>query len=315
MALPPEVPAPNPPAGGPVPHPASGGPVPSPPAYPPAGLPGVYRQPGDAGRYPAQDPAGPYPGGPYPAGPLPDPAQGQAPVLLLRLLGFGLVVLMVGLGAGSVITQFFRQTTDVSTALAGSVERVSATTDVGRIRVRRTLPGEPLTIRRTVAWAFRQPTVNVDRQGGSVDVAARCPTAHISFGECTVDLDLAVPPGTAVVVRTSVGDVTVEGIDGDLTVTTSTGNAELRALRSGRVDASTSVGDLRISLLSAPRTVRAHTSTGDVTVAVPADGTAYQVIGRSSVGDRQVRVPTAPSATRSLEVSTSVGSVLVTTAH
>jgi hypothetical protein len=236
-------------------------------------------------------------------------------VLVVRLFGLGMALVLVGLGSLTVVSQFFRRTSDETTTVTGLVQQVVARTDVGNVSVHEGDPGEPLVIRHILTWSFDRPTAEVTQRDGRVEIVGHCPMTGVSFGHCSVDLDVILPRETSVVITSRTGDVTASGVGGTLVATTSTGDVDLRGLRSERVTATSSTGDVAVTLLAAPRSVRAGTSTGDVRVSVPADGTAYQVMAHTSVGDRTVRVPTDPVSSRTLNASTSVGDLVVTTEH
>jgi hypothetical protein len=236
-------------------------------------------------------------------------------VLVVRLLGLGMALVLVGLGSLTVVSQFFRRTSDETTTVTGQVQQVVARTDVGNVSVHEGGPGEPLVIRHVLTWSFDRPTAEVTQHDSRVEIVGHCPTTGVSFGHCSVDIDITLPRETSVVITSRTGDVTASGVGGTLEATTSTGDVDLRDLHSERVTATSSTGDVAVTLLAAPRSVRAGTSTGDVRVSVPADGTAYQVTALTSIGDRTVRVPTDPASSRTINASTSVGDLVVTTEH
>ncbi len=78
------------------------------------------------------------------------------------------------------------------------------------------------------------------------------------------------------------------------------------------MQAQTSTGDVRLAFATLPGTVHARTSTGDIQVQVPDDGTAYQVDTSTSVGSTHVAVATTPTSSHRLELVASVGDITVT---
>ena len=99
-----------------------------------------------------------------------------------------------------------------------------------------------------------------------------------SNGVCEIDLTVRVPLDTAVVVRSSSGDVRAEGVDGHVDLRTSDG--DVTVLRAGAsVDAESSSGEVTVE--DAGGHVVATSSDGDVTVR-NADGrvTATSASGR-----------------------------------
>jgi hypothetical protein len=236
-------------------------------------------------------------------------------VLVVRLLGLGLAFALVAVGTLSVITLFFQQRTHQSSAFAGPVRQVVAETDVGKITLRRAEPGQALVVRRTLTWSFRRPEAEVVNTAGVVTVSGRCLRQGTSLGACSVDMDILLPPEVAVQITTKTGDIHVEDVGGEITATAKTGDVKLRGLRSSRVNATTATGDIEVELVTAPKSVQAQTSTGDLRIIVPDDGTIYRISARATVGTQNVKIPTSPTATSTISASTSVGDLTLTVAR
>lgn len=159
---------------------------------------------------------------------------------------------------------------------------------------------------------------------------------------CSVDYELVVPEGTRVEGETGSGTVRVRGAS-EVRVTVSSGDIELRDV-TGRVDATTSSGDVLLERVGGPATVhsssgsvtgrdlagpvdastssgdiavdlnrqqdlRADTSSGDVEVSVPAGAYRVDTDGDRDGGD--VEVIDDPDARYALTLSTSSGSIAV----
>lgn len=281
----------------------------APSAGSPAGLPGAGREAeayGGASAYIVVEPSG------YP--PLPEPGSGRGNVLVVRMLGLGLALLLIAAGAMAVMVQFFRQTTDVSTAMVGTVQEVIARTEIGDVFVHQGGPGQPLVVRRVLHWSFDRPDAAITRSGTTVNVVATCRRGQASFGDCSVDLDITLPPGAAIRINTGTGDIGADGVTGTIEATTRTGDIALHDLRSGTVTADTGTGDVTLALLTPPQSVRARTSAGDLRVIVPPDGTAYRISARTAVGDRRIKLPSDPNGTRTIDASTSLGDLTLITA-
>lgn len=52
-------------------------------------------------------------------------------------------------------------------------------------------------------------------------------------------------------------------------------------------------------------------TTGDVVIAVPDDGEAYNVVGDSGDNDREVQIATDPNSDRIVDISTTTGEVTI----
>jgi Putative adhesin len=232
-------------------------------------------------------------------------------VALLRACGLLLTLAIVATVAGSLVAQFFQRTVVETSTLGPDVARVVTDVETGTVRVRVGPPGSAVRVTTTRRWSFRAPTTSSTVVAGTARLTARCDQGF-TLVLCSVDLDVVVPPGTDLELTVGTGQVVVDGADGQLRVAVATGDVAATALHSSAVQAAVTTGDLRLSFVSAPSNVAARTTTGDVTVTLPA-GERYRVHDSSTVGTRSVSVPTDPAATRTIEVSTTVGDVRVRT--
>lgn len=118
---------------------------------------------------------------------------------------------------------------------------------------------------------------------------------------CTVDYELVVPRGTTVSGESGSGTAVLEGVRG-VDVTSSSGDVRGSSL-AGPVMVETSSGDVELDLAT-PQDVRASTSSGNVDLTVP-DG-RYRV---DADGDADVDVIDDPDARHELVLETSSGDV------
>jgi DUF4097 and DUF4098 domain-containing protein YvlB len=190
------------------------------------------------------------------------------------------------------------------------VRTVVTDTSTGSVEVRAGALGSQVRVDRRLSWSFVAPAATSTVDGDTLRLEGDCDQGW-TWGDCSVDYDITVPPGTALDIRSATGAVEVQGTDGDLSVTTSTGSLELTGLRSPNVDARSSTGSLELTFVDPPTRVTATTSTGSVEVVLPDDGTRYRVDARTSVGSREVQVPSDPGSDRTIDARTSVGSVEV----
>jgi putative adhesin len=164
-------------------------------------------------------------------------------------------------------------------------------------------------------------------ENGELELRASC--GPISFGRCEPDYVITVPRDLRVRIETSSGDVEVEnatgpvdvksssgdvivnGANGDVVVETTSGDVTAEGLRSSTARVKASSGDLELRFATAPTTVTAETSSGDVDVTVP-DGTeTYRVDTDTSSGDTETGIRTDPASTRTIRAETSSGDVTV----
>lgn len=189
------------------------------------------------------------------------------------------------------------------------VEMTSLTLDgeVGDITVRAAGPDETPSLRATIRSGLTTPRVETVVSGTSVELSDTCNNSW--WDNCSVTWDLVVPEATELAIVSSVGDVSVTETSGPLTVTSSVGSVTASGISAPTVQVRSSVGDVDLRFASPPQDVRATSSTGDVMVTVPGDGTDYRVITDSSVGSVSNEVGSDPGAHQAIEVRTSVGDI------
>jgi hypothetical protein len=249
-------------------------------------------------------------------------------VVAVRLIGSLLVTLVLAGMALGLVGRFAQQRRVDSSPVPG-VTSVVTVAQVGDVRVRVGEAGRPVVVRSTLTWSFREPDLQLRTNGGVLTVDTGCPKQWL-LTDCSVDLDLTVPPGTALELATEVGDITGTGAGGPLTAVTRTGDISLTATGSATVQAFTSTGDVRVNgaaagadlemttstgdvtvaLDTVPTRVQARSSTGDLRITVPG-GQSYQVDALTDTGDRSVQVPTDPASTHRISARASTGDVRI----
>jgi hypothetical protein len=154
----------------------------------------------------------------------------------------------------------------------------------------------------------------------------------LSFG-CDTHYVVTVPKTLKVTVDDSSGDLTVSGLDdatlksnsgsiearnmgGLLSMESSSGDLEARDLTATAVTGKTSSGNVELAFHSAPSSVDAKSSSGDVTVSLPKGDETYKVDADTSSGDENTdEVKTDPNSLRTIKAVTSSGDVTVECGH
>ena len=158
---------------------------------------------------------------------------------------------------------------------------------------------------------LRKPTYSADESASRLDITHRCDW-FIGLPRCSGELDVTLPAGTKVVIRTENGDIVASGLAGDLSLDTSNGDIETTGL-TGPLTARSSNGDLDITGSQAD--VDASTSNGEITV-VDVDGS---VTTDSSNGEITIDAVTgdasADSSNGSVEISAVDGDVYGVTSN
>lgn len=224
----------------------------------------------------------------------------------LRLGGLAVVGLLVAAGAASTVPEMVRDADEEVFALPEGTVELDLRGGAGDVVLRE--GGEPGIVAEK-HWSFREPEVRVSTVGGVTSASLDCSSAA-RLGQCWADWAVTVPAGMPVVVRAGVGDVDVAGLTGAVTVHGSVGDVQVGGAPSS-LDVSTSVGSVDVVLSEPASSVRLRTSLGDVDLRLPGD-VAYDVDARSAVDAPVVEVETSSASEHDVEVSTSVGSVVIT---
>ncbi len=212
---------------------------------------------------------------PAPA-PTRDPRRSGGARALLWIGGVlgGLAILWAGLDLVSLVARE-KSSGEATYAAAPKVELVAD----GRVTVS-TGGGDEVRVLRSARFAFVDTRYSADASPDRLVVSHQC-----SWGwalSCEADLDVTLPAGTTLVVRTSDGDVRVSGVLGD---------AELRS-SNGKVVASALGGDLvahssngSVDVRDVAGAVRATSSNGSVVVRGASSVEAHSSNGRVEVED------------------------------
>jgi len=151
------------------------------------------------------------------------------------------------------------------------------------------------------AWySFRAPQYSASTADDRLLVEYRCTLDWL--WQCRTSLDVTVPTGTHLVIRSSDGSVRARQIVGDVDARTSNGRVEVQDV-DGAVHGQSSDGSVDVRLVTGP--VEARTSNGSIVVAGAASVTARTSDGSVDVMDVEGAV----------EARSSNGSVLVEDAH
>ncbi|MFH1469381.1 MAG: hypothetical protein ABIO70_33660 [Pseudomonadota bacterium] len=182
---------------------------------------------------------------------------------------------------------------------ADGITRVRVHWASGTIRVR------PVTTEVTeagvLAWGPEAPGAFSSRATGgllSLELGCRLPVP------CGGDLELALPPGVALEVDLGEGEVLLERVDGDLTISVGQGRIAAEALGSSDAVLQVAVGEIDASWSTAPERVVLATVRGDVQAALPP--AAYHLQGLGGRVD-MVGIEDSPEATRTVSVTTVEG--------
>ncbi len=164
-------------------------------------------------------------------------------------------------------------------------------------------------IRRTENYAFGHPA-REERwlAGGVLHIVSRCP--HIVLGSCSASYEVAVPQGVTINVHTDSGAIRMNGVSGDTTAGTRSGNVDVEAYCGFHLSASSESGNLTVVTACPPQSLRLQTGSGDATALVPPG--RYRIAAVSG-GHRQriTGVKDDPTSTFTVTVESGSGAVAV----
>ncbi|WP_025273209.1 DUF4097 family beta strand repeat-containing protein [Haloglycomyces albus] len=185
-------------------------------------------------------------------------------------------------------------------------------------------------LERELEWSDNKPASAeaVDDGVLSIEVTG-CPL--INQRDCFISYHFNLPHDVDIEVETEAGNIELTGMQGDIDVKTEAGNVTGKGLASENITARSDAGNVNLRVVdeadsvvatseagnvtlnfaSPPGEVTAETKAGNSTVIVPSDGTVYQVDTKAHAGSVSVEVATDDAATRTLDVSSSVGNVRV----
>lgn len=153
---------------------------------------------------------------------------------------------------------------------------------------------------------LREPRYTENVSANRIELTHRCGGWSIATARCSGELDVTVPAGTEVVVRTENGDVVASGLAGEVSLRSSNGRIEAFDI-GGQVTAESSNGDIDVTDTRAD--VEAVTSNGEISV-LDVDGsvTADSSNGRITI-DAVTGDVSAGTSNGSVEISAVGGNV------
>ena len=231
-----------------------------------------------------------------------------------RVAGSLVALGVLSAGTMGVVAMFLEhRLTQTSTLVAG---RLVVTDDVGDVVVHAGPAGQ-IRVVRTWHWSASRPADAATPLTGPADshgtatIDNRC-GGGFGFDNCSVDLDITMPPETALQISITTGDVRVDGSAGPLQVRSATGDITATGLRTADPVLEAGVGDVSAHFAAPPDEVHVSSTTGDVVVGVPA-GQEYLVRARTSTGDPTISVATSTTSSRTIDATTHAGDVSVVT--
>lgn len=164
-------------------------------------------------------------------------------------------------------------------------------------------------VRRTENYAFgRSARERRWMANGVLHIVSRCP--HILLGSCSASYELAVPQGVTVHVRTGSGAIRMNGVSGDASLVTRSGNVDVEAYCGFHLSALSVSGDVSVATACPPQSLKLQTSSGDAQALVPPG--RYRIVAVSGARrERVTGVRDDPTSVFTITVESGSGSVAV----
>ncbi|MEU5871914.1 DUF4097 family beta strand repeat-containing protein [Glycomyces sp. NPDC047369] len=196
-----------------------------------------------------------------------------------------------------------------------AVSAVDVTADIGDVQLD-AARGTALEFRLESAWRGGEPETTEDWEGDALTVRGECDDGRLlglDIDQCQTNYTLGLPAGAAATADTGVGDIRLDGLDGDVDAITGVGSIHGTNLRTADVTVENGVGDVDLEFDEVHGDIAIDAGAGDVVITVPDDGTTFDLQIDGGVGDQDIRIATDPNADADyvISVTSGVGSVTV----
>lgn len=169
---------------------------------------------------------------------------------------------------------------------SGSIHRAVIHVHAGNITIRNA--AGPARVHSTARYLTSKPTIRATLRGGVLTFRSNC--GRWWLHDCSTNISLSVPPGTAIDMEASQGSITAENLSAP----------SIRADASHRV---------RLHLLNDPALVLAHSRRQDVKIWLPR--AAYVVDATAALHQTHIGIPRDDLAPRTIEATADHGSVRI----
>jgi Toastrack DUF4097 len=215
----------------------------------------------------------------------------------------GLVVLVTGVGWVASL-----HTRSASYAVTAPVSRVDLQLASGNADIVGS-SSPAVQVRRTEDYAFGHPAR--ERRWltrGVLHIVSGCP--HIVMGSCSASYEVAVPQGVTITVHTDSGGIRMNGVSGNASVGTRSGNVDVEAYCGFHLSAASDSGNVTVVTACPPQSLRLQTGSGDAAALVPPG--RYRIAAVSGGHRERVSgVKDDPGSSFTITVSSGSGAVAV----
>ena len=229
--------------------------------------------------------------------------------IAVAIIGVPFLLASIGWGALSVVGVLARTSENRSASYqwAGGVIRLQSAD--GDVVVRR---GSSSTVAVSYRehFSFEEPTFHGVSSTSGLALTGKCP-GGILGQNCSLDYTLLVPANAPLDLRIGDGNVTLDGVHGDVTIHAGDGQIRGSELAANTVTASLGDGSVALQWTLPPQRVAVSMGDGSIAVTVPTGSGPYAVTADRGDGSTDVTVPVDPAASRSLLLRMGDGSISV----
>ncbi|MFD1936883.1 hypothetical protein ACFSKW_35975 [Nonomuraea mangrovi] len=218
----------------------------------------------------------------------------------------GLVAVLSGCGTGEPLHE-----AAVSYDVTDKVAALHVAADSGTVEVVQS-DRRGIRVTERLSWRKNKPETRHEAQGDTLRLRFTCP-ATWGWGaigmSCDVSYRVEVPEGLRVRVGSDSGALTLKNLSGDVEAVTDSGAIEATGLTGRRVVTETGSGAMDLAFAARPDHVTTTTDSGRTVIHVPQG--PYNIVARTDSGNKDIKAASAPSAQRTIEVSSDSGDLIL----
>ena len=210
------------------------------------------------------------------------------------------VPLLLFAGCNTALALAHSQRTVSLSVPAAGITAVDVNNNAGRVRIVGVEDATEIKVRARIDDGWRDSGHSVTTEGGVLTVHGSCPNFGSNF--CNVRYTIEVPTTMPLSVRaqgsievtdmeagvdagTSESTITLDRVDGDLTLQASQGRITAGAIRSGTVVAHANQGRISLVFAESPSSVTAEADQGSIEIVLPDDTVAFATDVSADQGD------------------------------
>jgi DUF4097 and DUF4098 domain-containing protein YvlB len=213
------------------------------------------------------------------------PASRTLLTVLGTLVVFGLLIGAV-LGASLLMRDTKVSTSIIDLGNSAQIEINATSADIHIVEG----SSDVVELTSRVTSGIRKTDYQIGRKGDEIKIISGCQSL-ISPG-CGVSVTLEVPKGLPIVVNTTSGNVSADGVSqGVLTVSSGSGDLKGTKLGVDEFSAETGSGDINATFAGQPFAFKAISGSGDIAATLPTGKRTYDVRAKSRSGDVSSKIP------------------------